>query len=152
MSIGFNPGYSAIQPQAKVQGRVQPQFSGNHTVNVTDQTFADEVLKADVPVLVDLWAPWCGPCRSIAPALEELAEEYKGKFKIAKVNIDENRGVFASAQAVSKQLGKDLKGIPAFMVFNNGKVVMPPETGARPKAAFKQLIEAVLKAKEDGKI
>ena len=64
-----------------------------HIVHATDDTFANEVLKADTPVLVDYWAEWCGPCKMIAPVLDEIAQEYVGKLKIAKLNIDENPGI-----------------------------------------------------------
>lgn len=152
MSIGFNPGFKPVQAMSPVQQKAQPKFAGNFTVEVTDKNFEEEVLKSDVPVLVDLWAPWCGPCRSIAPALEELAEEYQGKFKIAKVNVDENQGIFASVKQASAKMGAEVRGIPAFLVMNNGKFVMKPFTGARPKHALKELLDAVLKAKDEGKL
>ncbi|WP_299133606.1 thioredoxin [uncultured Amaricoccus sp.] len=101
------------------------------TVKVTDKTFQDEVLAADVPVLVDFWAEWCGPCKMIGPALEELATEYEGKIKIAKVNVDENPGLPA-------QFG--VRGIPALFMFHKGEVVSN-RTGAAPKASLKGWIE-----------
>ncbi len=102
------------------------------TVKVTDKTFQDEVLAADGPGLVDFWAEWCGPCKMIGPALEELATEYEGKIKIAKVNVDENPGLPA-------QFG--VRGIPALFMFNKGEVVSN-RTGAAPKASLKGWIEA----------
>jgi thioredoxin 1 len=101
------------------------------TVKVTDTTFQDEVLGADVPVLVDFWAEWCGPCRMIGPALEELSEEYEGRIKIAKVNVDENPSLPA-------QFG--IRGIPAMFMFKNGDVVSN-KTGAAPKASLKSWID-----------
>jgi thioredoxin 1 len=101
------------------------------TVKVTDTTFQDEVIGSDVPVLVDFWAEWCGPCRMIGPALEELSEEYEGRIKIAKVNVDENPSLPA-------QLG--VRGIPALFMFKNGDVVSN-KTGAAPKASLKSWIE-----------
>jgi thioredoxin 1 len=83
------------------------------TISVTDETFADEVLKADTPVLIDYWAEWCGPCRMIAPVLEEIAEDYAGKLKVAKLNIDEN-------PATPPRYG--IRGIPTLMLFKNGNV------------------------------
>ena len=101
------------------------------TVKVTDSTFQDEVLASNVPVVVDFWAEWCGPCKMIGPALEELSEEYGGNIKIAKVNVDENPNSPA-------QLG--VRGIPALFLFKNGEVVSN-KTGAAPKAALKSWID-----------
>ncbi len=101
------------------------------TIKVTDTTFQEEVLGADVPVLVDFWAEWCGPCKQIGPSLEELAEEYQGRIKIAKVNVDENPGLPA-------RFG--VRGIPALFMFKNGEVVAN-KTGAAPKAALKGWID-----------
>ena len=101
------------------------------TVAVTDDTFETEVVNSDVPVVVDFWAEWCGPCKQIGPALEELAAEYEGKIKIAKVNVDENPSMPA-------QLG--VRGIPALFLFKDGQVVSN-KTGAAPKAALKGWID-----------
>jgi thioredoxin 1 len=101
------------------------------TVKVTESSFKDEVLSSDVPVLVDFWAEWCGPCKTIGPALEELSSEYAGKLKVAKVNVDENPGLPA-------QFG--VRGIPALFMFKGGEVVSN-RTGAAPKASLKGWIE-----------
>ena len=82
-------------------------------VNVSDASFDDDVLKADLPVLVDYWAEWCGPCKMIAPVLEEIAQEYAGKVKVCKLNIDENTDV-------PPKFG--IRGIPTLMLFKNGNV------------------------------
>lgn len=101
------------------------------TVAVTDATFEAEVVKSDIPVVVDFWAEWCGPCKQIGPALEELSAEYEGKVKIAKINVDENPSMPA-------QLG--VRGIPALFMFKDGQVVSN-KTGAAPKAALKGWID-----------
>ena len=105
-------------------------------VDVTDASFENEVLKSDVPVLVDFWAPWCGPCRSIAPHVEALGDLYTGQLKVAKVNVDKN-------QQIAGNYG--IRGIPAILVFKNGEIAnqltgMP----ANPKGKLKELVESVL--------
>jgi thioredoxin 1 len=84
-----------------------------HIHHVTDDTFDAEVLQAPSPVLVDYWAEWCGPCKAIAPTLEEVAKEYSGKLKVAKVNVDEN-------QEIPRKYG--IRGIPTLMLFKNGNI------------------------------
>ncbi len=101
------------------------------TVAVTDATFDAEVRQSDIPVVVDFWAEWCGPCRMIGPSLEELSNEMAGKVKIVKVNVDEN----PDSPAV---LG--VRGIPALFLFKNGQVVSN-KIGAAPKAALQSWIE-----------
>lgn len=82
-------------------------------IKLTKQTYEGEVLKSEVPVLVDFWAPWCGPCRMLGPIIEELAEEYEGKAKICKVNVDEESELAAQNAIVS---------IPTVLIFNKGKL------------------------------
>ncbi|WP_438954905.1 thioredoxin [Cognatiyoonia sp.] len=101
------------------------------TVAVSDATFDAEVRQSDIPVVVDFWAEWCGPCKQIGPALEELSEEMGGKVKIVKVNVDENPNSPA-------QMG--VRGIPALFLFKGGEVVSN-RAGAAPKAALQGWIE-----------
>ncbi len=100
------------------------------TVAVTDATFDAKVRQSPIPVVVDFWAEWCGPCKMIGPSLEELAVEFEGKFKVVKVNVDENPNSPA-------QMG--VRGIPALFVFKNGEVVSN-RAGAAPKAALQSWI------------
>jgi thioredoxin 1 len=81
--------------------------------HVTDESFDPEVLKSDVPVLVDYWAEWCGPCKAVAPVLDEVARQYSGKLKVAKLNVDEN-------QEIPRKYG--IRGIPTLMLFKNGNI------------------------------
>jgi len=92
-------------------------------VEITDANFSQEVLKSDTPVLIDFWAEWCGPCKIIAPVVEELAKEYQGKLKVGKVDVDAN-------QTVAGQYG--IRSIPTLLVFKGGRVV-DQIVGAVPK-------------------
>ncbi len=99
-------------------------------IELTDATFDEKVLKSDVPVLVDFWAVWCGPCKMVAPIVEEVGNEYEGKLQVAKMDIDQNR-------QVAMQYG--IRSIPTLLLFKNGDVV-EQIVGAVPKA---QLLEKV---------
>ena len=101
-----------------------------NVTEISDSSFDQEVLQASTPVLVDFWAPWCGPCKSIAPILEEIAGEYNGKLKVAKINVDDN------PQAPTKY---NVRGIPNLVFFNQGEVV-EQIVGAVPK---EQLVSAI---------
>ena len=104
------------------------------TVAVTDETFDAEVRNSDIPVVVDFWAEWCGPCKTIAPALEEIAGEMDGQVTVAKLNIDDN-------PKVPQQYG--VRGIPTLMLFKDGEVTAT-KIGALPKGQLKDWVESVL--------
>ena len=99
---------------------------------VTDDTFDPEVLKSETPVLVDYWAEWCGPCKSIAPILDEVAREYEGRLKVAKINVDEN-------QLTPAKFG--IRGIPTLMLFKNG-AVEATKVGALSKSQLTAFIDS----------
>ncbi len=105
-----------------------------HIHYVTDDTFESEVLKSDVPVLVDYWAEWCGPCKMIAPILDEVAKEYTGRLKIAKLNVDDN-------QATPPRFG--IRGIPTLMLFKKGEVEAT-KVGALSKSQLTAFIDSHL--------
>lgn len=105
-----------------------------NVLEVTEQTFQAEVLQSAVPVLVDFWAPWCGPCRAIAPTVGQLADDYAGRAKIVKINVDE-------AQQLAASYG--VNSIPALMIFKNGDV-LSAVVGAQPKSRLQQLIDEAL--------
>ncbi len=93
-------------------------------IEITDANFEDEVIKSEIPVLIDFWAVWCGPCKALAPIVEEIAKDYEGKVKVGKLDIDNN-------QAVSVKYG--IRSIPTILIFKDGKIV-DQIVGAVPKA------------------
>ncbi|MDQ7032049.1 MAG: thioredoxin [Desulfonauticus sp.] len=99
---------------------------------VSDSNFETEVLKSEIPVLVDFWAPWCGPCRAIAPVIDELANEYAGQVKIVKMNVDENT-------VIPGKYG--IRAIPTLILFKDGQVI-EQVTGAVSKSSLKNMIES----------
>jgi thioredoxin 1 len=101
---------------------------------VTDSTFKQEVLESEVPVLVDFWAPWCGPCRMVAPIVDEIAVQYEGQVKVVKVNTDEN-------PSVASQYG--IRSIPTLMIFKGGQRV-DMVVGAVPKTTLSNTLEKYL--------
>lgn len=100
----------------------------------TDQNFQSDVLKSEQPVVVDFWAPWCGPCRIVSPTIEELAKEYEGKVKVGKLNVDDNPQTAQTYGVMS---------IPSVLFFKNGQPVKTM-VGAQPKENYKKSIEETL--------
>jgi thioredoxin 1 len=107
---------------------------GNSIVHTSDANFAADILKSDTPVLLDFWAEWCGPCKMIAPILDEIAEEYKGRVKIAKINIDEN------PQTPPRF---NIRGIPTLILFKNG-TVEAQKVGAVSKSQLAAFLDSNL--------
>ncbi len=105
-----------------------------NVIQATDANFEQEILQSPLPVLVDFWASWCAPCRLIGPVVEELAGEYDGRLKVAKMNVDEN---------VNTPTQYGIRGIPALLIFKNGELV-DQVVGAVPKAQVVTLIEKVM--------
>jgi thioredoxin 1 len=118
-------------------------MAGDNTLNFTDTAFDQDVLNSEVPVLVDFWAPWCGPCRAMSPAVDSVADEYAGKLKVGKLNTDDNPGTAMRYQ---------IRGIPTLLLFKGGKVV-DQRVGAMGKPDLKKmldphLVETVLTPKD----
>jgi thioredoxin 1 len=110
----------------------QRPFVSENIVHITDDSFEEQVLQSQTPVLVDYWAEWCGPCKMIAPALDQIAQEYAGRLKIAKLNIDEN-------QATPPKYG--IRGIPTLMIFKNGNLEAT-KVGALSKTQLAAFIDS----------
>ena len=106
----------------------------NAITHLTDETFEEEVLQSNIPILVDYWAPWCEPCKMIAPILDSLSAEYAGKLKISKINIDDN-------QKTPQKYG--VRGIPTLMIFKNGNVEAT-KVGALSKSQLTAFIDSIL--------
>ena len=106
----------------------------DNIINVTDSTFEQEVLSSEIPVLLDYWAEWCGPCKMIAPILNDIADEYYGKIKVAKLNIDENPGTPAKF---------GVRGIPTLMIFKSGSVEAT-KVGAMSKSQLSAFIDSTI--------
>jgi thioredoxin 2 len=123
-----------MQGLQSVCGRCKtPLPVGNQPVTVTDATFAAEVERSPLPVLLDMWAPWCGPCRMVGPVVEELAKEMAGRVRVAKLNVDENPATAARFHVQS---------IPTLLVLKNGREI-ERIVGAQPKAAIVQRLQKV---------
>ena len=105
-------------------------MASDKIVTVTDDNFENEILQSEQPVLVDFWAPWCGPCRMVAPVLDQLADEMDGKVRIAKLNVDESQQIAYKYQVSS---------IPTFILFKGGRMA-DRTMGAMPKAGFESFI------------
>lgn len=100
-------------------------------LHVTDSSFEDEVLKSELPVIIDFWAEWCGPCKMIAPILDQIADQYKGKLTVAKINIDDNQGTPATY---------GVRGIPTLILFKNGEAAAT-KVGAVSKSQLEAFID-----------
>jgi thioredoxin 1 len=109
-------------------------MAGENTLNFSDASWEQEVLNSDVPVLVDFWAEWCGPCRMMAPTVDTVAQEYKGRVKVGKLNVDENN---------STAMRYNIRGIPTLLLFKGGKIV-EQKVGAVGKSDVVKMLDGQL--------
>jgi thioredoxin 1 len=109
-------------------------MAGQNTLNFTDASFDQDVINSEIPVLVDFWAEWCGPCRVMTPTVDALAEDYKGRIKVGKLNVDENNQTAMRFQ---------VRGIPMLLLFKGGKVV-DQRVGAMGKSEVQKMLDAHL--------
>ncbi len=125
-------------PRSRIERKANEQdpMASEHTLNFTDAAFEQEVLKSDVPVLVDFWAAWCPPCRAMGPTVDALAAEYAGRITIGKMNIDDNP---------QTQMRYQVRSIPTLLLFKGGKVV-EQRVGAMPKAELLKVLAPHLPA------
>src|ERR1700682_2081400 len=114
-------------------------MAGEHTLDFSDRAFDTDVLKSEVPVLVDFWAPWCGPCKAMGPTVDAVATEYQGKLKVGKLNTDDNPGTAARYQ---------IRGIPTLLLFKGGKVV-EQRVGAMGKPDLLKMVDAHVSKMQD---
>jgi thioredoxin 1 len=128
------PGDILIKIRVKAEEKVSEETTPAGVVEVDDNNFESEVIQSGLPVAVDFWAPWCGPCRMMAPIMEEAANQYQGKIKFCKINVDENPGMSHQYQAMS---------IPTLLFFKNGQVV-ERSVGAIPSNQLKAKLDALL--------
>jgi thioredoxin 1 len=131
---GFLAGVGRGQGAARARHLEQPNMSSDLIKHISDASFNTDVLQADKPVLVDYWAEWCGPCKMIAPILDDVAKEYDGRLQVTKMNVDENRDV----------PGKyGIRGIPTLMLFKGGELAAT-KVGALSKAQLSAFLDAHL--------